>query len=158
MSQNRVIGSDGQMPWHLPSDMERFKDFTMGHNVVMGRKTYESLPARFRPLPGRENIVLSRQPFATKDGVTVVNSIEDFLALDFKDDEKVFVIGGGEIYRQMLPLVSLIYITEVQTVIKGDAIFPKLGKGWHCISRTKISQDPRDEFPTSFAVYYRTQS
>lgn len=118
MSENRVIGNGNRIPWHLPEDFKFFKATTMGHVLVMGRKTFESIG---RPLPGRETIVLSRSGFA-HPGVRAVSSLEQLPAL--VGDRQVFVCGGAEIYRQALPLCSDLYLTHVKRTVAGDAFFP----------------------------------
>ncbi len=122
MSENRVIGRDGGLPWHLPDDLKRFKRLTTGHTVVMGRRTYESIG---RPLPNRENIILTRQPGYTVEGATVLPSLEAALA-NLTDREQVFIIGGGEIYRQALPLADRIELTLIHQHIEGDTTFPEI--------------------------------
>jgi len=118
MAENRVIGNAGTIPWHLPEDFKFFKATTMGHAILMGRKTYESIG---KPLPGRENIVLSRTMPETA-GVTVIHSLDDLqVPLDGRD---LFVIGGEEIYRLLLPRVQELYVTKVPRVIGGDTHFP----------------------------------
>ena len=121
MAENRVIGNAGTIPWHLPEDFKFFKATTMGHAILMGRKTYESIG---KPLPGRENIVLSRTISETP-GVTVIRSLDDLKDLEDKlDDRDLFVIGGQEIYRLLLPRVEELYVTKVPRQIEGDTHFP----------------------------------
>jgi dihydrofolate reductase len=118
MAENRVIGQGGTIPWHLPEDFKFFKATTMGHAILMGRKTYESIG---KPLPGRENIVLSRTMPETY-GVTVIRSLDDLI--EPTDGKDLFVIGGEEIYRLLLPRVQELYVTKVPQVIEGDTHFP----------------------------------
>lgn len=120
---NRVIGVGGDLPWHLPSDMRHFRELTTGHPVVMGRKTYESLPERFRPLPGRRNLVLSSNPAYAAAGAEVFGSLEEALEAC---DRSCFVIGGGQIYEQAAALADRIYLTEVEAAPAGDTFFPPL--------------------------------
>ncbi|HHF3084160.1 TPA: type 3 dihydrofolate reductase [Vibrio diabolicus] len=123
MADNRIIGKDNQMPWHLPADFAWFKRCTMGKPVVMGRKTYESIG---RPLPGRLNIVISRDETLKIEGVTTVTSIEQ--ALDVAGDaEEVMIIGGGAIYAACLPMANKLYITHIEAAIDGDTQFPDWG-------------------------------
>ena len=122
-SRNRCIGRDGDLPWRLPSDLRRFRELTTGGTVVMGRRTYESLPPRVRPLPGRRNVVLSRDPAYAADGAEVVASLDDALAAC---GEACFVIGGGEVYAAALPRVDRIYATAIDADVEGDAFFPAL--------------------------------
>jgi dihydrofolate reductase len=125
VAQNRVIGKDNQLIWNIPEDMAHFKALTAGHSVLMGRKTWESLPPRFRPLPGRRNIVISRQADYTALGAELANSLEDGLALA-ASDATVFIIGGADIYRQALPLADRLEITEVELSPDGDSWFPEI--------------------------------
>ena len=121
MAADRVIGKDNTMPWHLPSELKYFKEITMGKPIVMGRRTYESIG---RPLPGRHNIVLTRQQVVLPPGVDVARSTEEALALAGEVDE-VMIIGGGEIYRQFLPQATRLYVTEIDLVVDGDTRFPE---------------------------------
>jgi dihydrofolate reductase len=122
MGQNRVIGRDNQLCWHIPEDLARFRRFTAGEAVIMGRKTWESLPAAVRPLPGRQNVVVSRQPDYVAPGAQVANSLEAALAL--VDRERVFVIGGEQLYCLALPDADVLELTEVELAPPGDAFFP----------------------------------
>jgi dihydrofolate reductase len=119
-AHNRVIGKDNALPWRLPEDLRHFKSLTLGHPIIMGRKTWESLG---RPLPGRENIVISRQANYAAAGAEVVGSIADALATVATSAE-VFIIGGAEIYRQSLALADQLYLTEIDLTVDGDAFFP----------------------------------
>lgn len=125
MAKNRVIGRDGQLPWHLPSDLQRFKRLTMGHPLLMGRQTFESIG---QPLPGRRIIILSRDPGYRVAAGQVVPDIESAIQLT-SPAEELFICGGAEIYRQALPLVERIYLTELETEIEGDTYFPELPAG-----------------------------
>ena len=120
MANNRVIGKDNQMPWHLPADLKHFKKVTLGKPVIMGRKTYQSIG---KALPGRRNIVISRQSGALSDDADWVQSIEQALAL-VQHEAEVMIIGGAEIYRQVLPLADTLYITDIDLTVEGDAFFP----------------------------------
>jgi dihydrofolate reductase len=122
VSENGVIGRGGRLPWHLADDLRRFKQLTMGHTIVMGRKTWESIG---RPLAGRRMVVISRQPDYVADGVNVVSSLDAAIenAIAAGDDE-VFVIGGAEIYRLALPRAERLYLTRVHADVEGDARFP----------------------------------
>ena len=129
-SANRVIGRDGGLPWHLPGDLRRFRELTTGHTVVMGRRTYESLPDAFRPLPGRRNVVLSSDPAYRADGAEVVRDLDSAL------DGRCFVIGGGTVYAQALPHAQRVYATELEAEIEGDTYFPALPAAeWRCVDR-----------------------
>ncbi|MBO6505700.1 MAG: type 3 dihydrofolate reductase [Kordiimonadaceae bacterium] len=132
MADNNAIGVDNQLPWHLPADLKYFKAVTMGKPIIMGRKTFESIG---RPLPGRQNIVITRNQDWTSDGVTIVRSTEQAVAAASTSDE-VMVIGGAEIYRAMLPLVNKLYVTEVALSVEGDAFFPNIDPvEWQEVSR-----------------------
>jgi dihydrofolate reductase len=131
-ARNGVIGRDGGLPWHLPSDLRHFRELTTGGTVVMGRKTYESIPERFRPLPDRRNIVLSRDDAFRADGVEVQSSLVAALDACGRD---CFVIGGGATYAEALPLATRVYATEVDADVKGDTFFPVLADDvWVCAS------------------------
>ena len=147
-SANRVIGRDGGLPWHLPADLRRFKEITSGATVVMGRKTYESLPERFRPLPGRRNLVVSRTGCEAPE---VFGSLEE--AIDAAGGD-CFVIGGGQIYAQAVPLAERVYATEVAARLDGDAFFPELAESeWRCVERGETIEENDHAF--SFRTYAR---
>jgi dihydrofolate reductase len=130
-SANRVIGRNGTLPWRLPSDLRRFRELTSGHTVLMGRRTYESLPDAFRPLPDRRNLVLSGDPGYRAEGAEVFASLADALAAC---DGDCFVVGGEVTYRDALPLCERLYTTEIDAEIDGDAFFPELDPAqWRCI-------------------------
>lgn len=126
---NGVIGKDGGLPWHLPEDMAHFRRMTSGHPVVMGRKTWDSLPAKFRPLPGRLNIVVTRRSDWSAGGALRAGSLPEAVAL-CPADADVWVIGGGEIYREALPLAHDAEVTEIEADFDGDAHAPQLGSQW----------------------------
>ena len=126
---NGVIGKDNAMPWHLPEDLAHFKRLTQGWPVIMGRKTWDSLPPRFRPLPGRSNVVITRQPGWNDAGAQPANSLEDALALCAQSEE-VWIIGGAQIYAQAEPLAECIEVTEIAQDFDGDAFAPPLGPEW----------------------------
>lgn len=135
VARNRAIGDQQQLLWHLPEDMKYFRETTRGKVVVMGRKTWESLPAAFRPLPHRHNIVVSRNPAYRPVGATLACSVEEAMALA-GDDSEVFVIGGAELYRQTLPLATRLYLTEVAEDRPGDSFFPEIKRSdWRELSR-----------------------
>ena len=128
VSQNNVIGRDNQLPWHLPEDLQYFKSITMGKPILMGRKTYDSIG---RPLPGRTNIVITRDPNWTAEGVEVVNSLEAAMtagaeACNAVEGDEIMVIGGAQIYRDCLPMADKLYLTKVDADIQGDAFFPEI--------------------------------
>jgi len=135
-SRNGVIGKDGAMPWHLPEDLAHFKRVTLGFPVIMGRKTWDSLPARFRPLPGRLNVVITRQPGWSADGALRAGSLEEAFAL-CEPITHAWVIGGAEIYRQALAMAEVAEVTEIDADYEGDAYAPDLGPGW-----TEVAREP----------------
>jgi dihydrofolate reductase len=131
-ARNRVIGRDGGLPWHLPSDMQHFRELTVGGTVVMGRKTYASIPDKFRPLPGRRNIVLSRDEAFRAPGAEVAASLPTALETCERD---CFVIGGGATYAEALPGAERVYATEIAEDVEGDTFFPALADDiWTCVS------------------------
>ncbi len=133
-ARNGVIGKDNQIPWHLPEDLAHFKRVTLGQPVIMGRKTWDSLPARFRPLPGRVNIVVTRQADWRADGAQRAASLEEARQL-CADAPDAWIMGGAEIYRQAEPLASTAVVTEIDADFEGDAFGPELGAGWTEIQR-----------------------
>jgi dihydrofolate reductase len=142
VARNGVIGRDGGLPWRISSDLKRFKEITMGKPVVMGRKTWESLPRK--PLPGRRNIVITRQAGYEAPGADVVTSAEAAIALSAGAPE-IAVIGGGEIYRMFWPQVDRLYLTEVDTEVEGDTYFPAVKPAeWREIARELHPQGPKD--------------
>lgn len=133
-SADRWIGRDGQMPWHLPEDLAHFRELTAGHPVIMGRRTWESLPERFRPLPGRDNIVLSGSAGTRAEGATLVPSVAEALAVVGGRD--AWVIGGAAVYAAFLPLADRVELTQIDVVVDGDVAAPALGLGWQVVDRT----------------------
>lgn len=147
--KNRVIGSENALPWEgaLPADMKHFRDLTRGNTVIMGRKTYESIG---RPLPERQNIVVSRMAKLAVPQVVVVGSLDDAFAAA---EREPFVIGGGEIYRQALPYVERIYATEIAAEIDGDTTFPELDDSWQEVERKPHLRDSKNAFDYDFVTY-----
>jgi len=134
LAANRVIGADNTLPWHLPEDLKHFKALTSGHTVIMGRKTWESLPIRVRPLPGRQNIVITRDPAYLATGAEVAHSLGD--ALVKVNSSTAFVIGGAELYAHALPLAQRLELTEIGADFDGDAWFPSIdATEWHETAR-----------------------
>ena|ERR1035437_2294185 len=153
VARNRVIGNNNLLLWHLPEDMRHFREATRGKPVIMGRKTWESLPESFRPLPGRHNIVVSRNAAYQAPGATLVGSLEEAMSKVSEIDE-VFVIGGAELYRQALPQANRLYLTEIEENFAGDAFFPEIfPQEWEEISRKR--QQGTSELTFSFVVYRR---
>ncbi len=151
MANDRVIGKDNQMPWHLPADFNWFKRCTMGKPVVMGRKTYESIG---RPLPGRQNIVISRDKNLSIEGVDVVASIEQ--AIDKAGSvEEVMIIGGGSIYEACLPKADRLYVTFIDADLEGDTQFPDWGQGWKESVEENYLADEKNAYDMKFVVLER---
>jgi len=133
-ARGRVIGKDGAMPWHLPEDLAHFKRVTLSHPVIMGRRTWDSLPPRFRPLPGRLNIVITRQPDWREAGAQRASSLRDALQ-QCEHSGQVWVIGGAQIYAQALPLADEAVVTQIDADFAGDAFAPALGHEWREVAR-----------------------
>ena len=151
-STNNAIGVRGDLPWRLSSDLKRFKALTMGKPIVMGRLTYESIG---RPLPGRQNVVITHQRGFEADGCDVVRSIDEAIRVTAAAAE-IMIIGGGEIYRQFLPRAERIYLTRVQADIDGDAFFPELAADeWHETSSEYHPADESNEFDIAFTTLDR---
>ena len=152
MAENRVIGREGRLPWHLSTDLRRFKQLTMGHHLLMGRKTFESLG---RALPGRTSVVISRQTGYTAPDAVVAQSLAQARQLA-AGDEEVFVIGGGEIYGWALPSADRIYLTLVHAQVDGDTFFPELSAAdWQVREATRYPRGARDDYEHSFLIYER---
>ncbi|MBL8396592.1 MAG: dihydrofolate reductase [Candidatus Accumulibacter sp.] len=154
VARNRAIGKDRRLLWHLPEDMRYFKEKTLGKPVIMGRKTWESLPAAFRPLPGRRNIVVSANASYPASGATWAYSIEQALTLT-QDADETMIIGGAELYRQTLPLANRLYLTEVDQDYEADAHFPEIpATEWQEVSR-RAGSPPAGGPAYDFVVYDR---
>ncbi len=152
MARNRVIGLNNTLPWHLPADLKHFKALTMGHHIVMGRKTYDSIG---KPLPGRTSVVVTRNANYAPPDVTVVNSFEAAIAA-CGDDQEIFVIGGAELYRQAIKLADRIYLTEIDADIPGDTHFAKFDrKLWREAGRVSHAPDEKNLYAYHFVVYDR---
>lgn len=152
VAQNGVIGGGNQLLWHISEDLQRFKRITSGHPVIMGRKTFESLG---RPLPNRQNVVITRQQDYRPDGVTVVRSLEEAIAL-FTAETEVFITGGGEIYRQALPLTDKVYLTVVCHDYEGDTHFPELDQAqWKEVFRERHEHGKDYPYPFEYIDYER---
>ncbi|MEK7116078.1 MAG: dihydrofolate reductase [Patescibacteria group bacterium] len=151
ISRDHVIGHGGKLPWHVPEDIKHFKELTTGHVVVMGRKTWESIPKKYRPLPNRTNVVVTRQQeYRVPEGVLVFSSIDEALNnVGAREANTVFIIGGAEIYHQTIDRADRLEITHVNQDVDGDAFFPKINPAmW-----LEVSRDIHDGF--SFARYSR---
>jgi len=153
-TDNDVIGSHDQLPWHLPQDLQHFKRTTLGHHVIMGRRTFASLP---KPLPGRSLIVITRQPHYQAQGCQVAQSLSAALALARQAGEtEVFVAGGGEIYRAALALAHKLYVTEIKTQLVGDTFFPTLLPGaWREVRRIHHPADAQHPYAYAFVELVR---
>jgi len=155
-SDNNVIGKDNRLLWHLPNDMKFFKNTTWAMPVIMGRKTFESLG---KPLVGRTNIVITRQKDWKAEGVKPVETIDEAIrAAQATDALEAYVVGGGEIYKQTLPLTNRIYLTRVHTKLEGDTMFPPLnGKEWKLLSQLDFKSDAKHKYDYSFQVWSRVK-
>ena len=155
MAQNGVIGRDNALPWRLPADLKRFKEFTLGKPILMGRKTFEAIG---RPLPGRANLVLTRDRDWRAPGVIPVHSVEEAL-LQTRTCEELVAIGGAEIYRQLLPLARRIYLTHVHADIPGDTYFPAFDPAqWDDVEFRSVPADERHAYPVTFVTLERRNS
>jgi len=155
VARNRVIGRDNQMLWHLPEDQRHFRAQTMGCPVIMGRKTWDSLPERFRPLPGRHNIVVTRQPGWSAAGATTVHSLDEALA-QTAGAPRIFVIGGGELYAAALPCADELLLTEIDAPFEGDAFFPAWPREQFAeVARQRHQAAAPNDFTFSFVTYRR---
>lgn len=154
VSENGVIGRAGGLPWHLGDDLRRFKRLTMGHTLVMGRRTWESIG---RPLPGRRIVVVTRQPDYRAEGVETAADIDDALELARQaGDDEVFFVGGAEVYAQALPRATRLYFTRVHADVDGDTYFPDAQWGnWKQVSSEHHDADAKNDFASTFEVYER---
>lgn len=153
LDERRGIGRGGELPWRLSTDLRRFKRLTMGHHIIMGRKTYQSMG---KPLPGRVNIVVTRQKSYQPDGMIVTHSFQE--ALDIAEqggDSEVFIIGGGELFTQALPISNQLYLTIVHTDSHADIFFPEIGDEWSIVYTSEFPASNNDEFSTTFVIYKR---
>lgn len=153
LAKNHVIGIHNTLPWRLPEDLQHFKALTMGHHIVMGRKTFESIG---RPLPGRTTVIISRTGYSAPAGCLVAHSIPDALAA-CAGDQEVFFVGGAQLYEQALPLADRLYLTEIHAEFAGDAWFPQ----FECADWAEFSRDPRHDKASTldydFVVYQRKE-
>ncbi len=153
-AKNNVIGRDNNIPWHLPADLKYFKKTTLGHHIIMGRKSFASIG---RPLPKRTNIVVTRDPFFVASGCIVSHSIDEALAVAKENGEdEAFIIGGGQIYKQSLPLWDRVYLTKVDIEVDGEIYFPELKEDeWNEIKREAHLPDEKNEHAFTFLVLER---
>jgi len=154
MDNNRLIGANNQMPWHLPADMAWFRQHTLGKPVLMGRKTFDSLG---KPLPNRRNIILSRQTDLQVEGCEVVHDIE--AALQMFEHEELMVMGGAEIYALALPFAQQLYATNIEHSFEGDAWFPKIDMNqWQLAQHEQHQADEKNKYPYRFEIYKRKET
>jgi dihydrofolate reductase len=155
IGKNNELGINNKLLWHLSDDLKNFKEITTGHTIVMGEKTYESIG---KPLPNRRNIIITRIKDYEKAGCEVAHSPEDVLKLTENDNE-IFIIGGGQIYKLFLPIANKLYLTEVDTSLEADTFFPKFNQDdWNLVSSTHHPKDERNEYSFSFNVYEKDKS
>jgi dihydrofolate reductase len=154
MARNRVIGRDNRLPWHMPDDLAWFFRITRGHHIIMGRRNFE---ANGKALPGRTNIVITRNPDYRAPGCVVVHTIEEALAYARSHgEEEAFIVGGGEIYAATLPLTGRVYLTIIETEVEGDTLFPELDPlEWEVTSREPHRADERNPFDYTFYIFER---
>lgn len=151
LAQNRTIGIDNTLPWRLPEDLRHFKALTLGHHILMGRKTYESIG---KPLPGRTTVIITRGNYAAPEGVKIAHSLQEAIAICGADEE-IFFVGGAQLYAQALPLADRLYLTEIQAEVEGDAWFPDYDRAqWREISRDRRT-DEAAGLEYHFVVYDR---
>jgi len=152
LAENRVIGVNNTLPWHLPNDLKHFRRLTTGHAIIMGRKNYESIG---KPLPERTNIVVTRNRDYRVDGCLIAHSLDEALRLA-GDDPEIFVIGGAEIYREALPRADRLYLTQVHAPIDGDTLFPEINRNdWKETAREPHAADDKHVYAYSFVVFER---
>ena len=159
VTKNMVIGKDNKLTWHLPDDMNYFSNMTKGHSIIMGRKNWESIPEKYRPLPGRRNIVVTRNKEFQDNGATVVNSIEKAIEVSrASEDEEIFIIGGGEIYKLGFKYIDKLYITEIYAEVDGNTYFPEWNKkDWKEISRISHPSDEKHEYSFDYVIYMKNE-
>jgi len=158
VAKNGVIGKDNDLIWHLPKDIRFFKEITMGHHVIMGRRNFESIPHKYRPLPNRTNIIITRQSEYKAEECIVVNSVETALEIAKNNgDIEPFIIGGGQIYRIALEknLVDKIYLTKVNHSFEGDTFFPELSSDWKETNKTENKADEKHKYNYDFITLER---
>ena len=154
MDENGGIGKGNQLPWHLPSDLKRFKSLTIGHHLIMGRKTYESIG---KPLPGRQMIVVTHSLSYQPAGCITANSIEEAISIAERNLEtEVFIIGGGFIFSQAIHMADKIYLTKIHTISEADIFFPKINlQTWEVVYREECLQNEKDDYQSDFIILLR---
>lgn len=154
LDKNQVIGSDNAMPWHLPDDLKFFKANTLNKTVMMGRKTFESIGGR--PLPNRRNLVITRNTDFQADGIEVFSSLEDALQSCTEDTDEIIIMGGGQLYQQMMPYAHKLYLTLVEAEVAGDTVFPSWSlNDWQVTSQYHHPQDEKHAYPFDFVILQR---
>lgn len=150
--KNQLIGRNNQLPWHLPADLKYFKNVTMGHHLIMGRKTYDSIG---KPLPGRTSVVITRQHDWKAEGCLVAHSLEDAIRL-CGNQEEIFIVGGAEIFKNSLPVATDLYITKINHQFEGDTFFPEINENeWREILREDHQPDEKNKWGFSFLRFRR---
>jgi dihydrofolate reductase len=159
IASNNVIGKDNKLIWNLPADMKFFKEKTSGHCIITGRKNYESIPERFRPLPNRTNIVITRQSNYTAPGAIIVDSVEKAInTARSQGESEVFVIGGADIYRQTLDIADILYITHIEHSFEGDVFFPAIDSNkWKEEKRIVYKADEKNKYDFSIVEYRKNK-
>ena len=157
VGSNNAIGKNNSLIWHLPADMKFFKEKTSGHCIITGRKNYESIPEKFRPLVNRTNIIITRQKNYQAPGTTITGSIEEAITkAEQTGDNEIFIIGGGDIFSQSLHLADTIYLTKIEEAFDADVFFPELDPNqWKEVSRVKGTKDEKNKYDFTFLVYER---
>ncbi|MDH3287790.1 MAG: dihydrofolate reductase [Betaproteobacteria bacterium] len=154
MARNRVIGASGAIPWHLPGELKRFRNITMGHHIIMGRKTWESIG---RTLPGRTSVIITRNSGYRAPGALVTHSLDEAISA-CRGDEEIFVIGGAELYAQALPRASRLYLTVVEADVEGDTWMPELDAGiWRETASQSFAADERHAYPYRCSIHERVR-
>jgi dihydrofolate reductase len=153
MDEKRLIGNDNKLPWHLPADLAFFKRTTMGKPIIMGRKTFDSIG---RPLPGRQNIIITRDRTFTAQGCNIANGIDEALSLVSDEVEEAMLIGGASLYLQTLEQADVLYLTQIHHAFSGDTWFPEIDiSQWSEVFRERHEPDEKNQFPYSFMKYIR---
>ncbi|MFA8300052.1 MAG: dihydrofolate reductase [Hyphomicrobiales bacterium] len=153
LAENNAIGKDNDLPWHLPADLKYFMNTTKGHRIVMGRKTFESINSK--PLPRRENVIITKNTDFKAEGVTIVHSIEEAVKL-CKESEETFICGGSYIYKEMLPHTDRLYLTRIHKNFDAETFFPEIDfSKFNLVSENRVDDDPKADFSYSFQVWER---
>lgn len=152
MDNNRLIGKENDLPWRLPADLQYFKQTTMGHTIVMGRKTFESIG---KPLPNRRNVILTGNKDYHHEGVKVIHSVDDLMSLE--EESELFVIGGATVYEQTMNVATRLYVTHIEEAFEGDTYFPEINSSvWKEVSKKQGIKDEKNPYVYYFTVYERS--